>query len=75
VRQGRRAARKAASAGHRDPSGVAATGELREPQPLDAPGVASHLDPGTLLIAYPSARRRTVALALESGGDGARGAT
>lgn len=44
---------------------------LREPQPLDAPGVAAHLDRGTLLIAYSIGSEGTVAFALESGGDGA----
>ena len=48
--------------------------ELRDPKPLDAPGVAAHLDPGTLLIAYSVGAVRTVAFALEGApGRGPRG--
>lgn len=43
---------------------------LREPQPLDAAGVASHLEPGTLLIAYSIGAERTVAFSLAGGPDG-----
>jgi CHAT domain-containing protein len=46
---------------------------LREPQPLDGAQVAAHLSPGTLLIAYSVGSERTIAFALDHGGNGPQG--